>query len=222
VNGHEGLGPAFTVRQISDHIIHRGTISTGGLGGGADRSLADYFQIAFDPLHRANVAFSDDSKVSSLGPNYGEDDPRTRRLIRANFTHQLDAPLVQTAGTCAVGAPPGSRDVGHGQDLDGATFAFVDTSSPANGTWVYRDPRAGLQVRSANSVQAVSYSGGCVVLNGAAKVNGQTGYKFAFMGCPPSVGAGLGSFAVILTGPLGWTYQRAAVLTQGFIRLQMR
>jgi hypothetical protein len=61
-----------------------------------------------------------------------------------------------------------------------------------------------------------------VVLNGAAKVNGQTGYKFAFTGCPPSGGAGLGSFAVTLTGPLGWNYQKAAALTQGFIKLQVR
>jgi hypothetical protein len=223
VSGHDGFGPMFAVRQISDHVIHRGTISTGGLGGGADRSLADYFQIAYDPLHRANVAFSDDSKVSSLGPNYGPDDPRTRRLIRANFTHQLDAPPgLQTQGTCAVGAPPGSRDEGEGQDQDQDNFAFVDTSGPPNGTVVYNDPRAGLQVRSANGVQAVSYSGGCVVLSGAAKVNGQTGYKFAFTGCPPNGGAGLGSFAVTLTGPLGWTYQKAAALAQGFIKLQVR
>jgi len=223
VTGHEALGPTFTVNQISDHVIHRGTISTGGLGGGADRSLADYFQIAFDPLHRANVAFSDDSKVSPLGPDYGADDPRTRRLIRANFTHQLDAPPgLQTVGGCAADAPPASRDIGVGQDQVGDSFAFVDTSSPTNGTWVYRDPGTGLQVRSANGVQAVSYGGGCVVLAGAAKVNRQIGYKFAFTGCPPSLGVGLGSFAVTLTGPLGWTYQKAAILTQGFIKLQVR
>src|SRR2546429_7270639 len=38
----------FMQSVISDHVIHRGTISTGGLGGGADRSLADLFQIALD------------------------------------------------------------------------------------------------------------------------------------------------------------------------------
>src|SRR5437016_2696427 len=62
-NGH-ALVPTFIQSVISDHVIHRGTISTGGLGGGADRSLADLFQIAFDSQHRANVAFSDDHLVN--------------------------------------------------------------------------------------------------------------------------------------------------------------
>src|SRR2546429_4375869 len=38
VNGHDAT-PSFVQSVISDHVIHRGTISTGGLGGGADRSL---------------------------------------------------------------------------------------------------------------------------------------------------------------------------------------
>src|SRR2546428_9769332 len=92
VNGHDA-SPAFVKSQISDHVIHRGTISTGGLGGSADRSLADYFQIAFDQQHLANVAFSDDHKVNTVvGPDNGPDNPTTRRLIRANFTHELMAP----------------------------------------------------------------------------------------------------------------------------------
>src|SRR2546429_9388663 len=62
VNGHDAP-PSFVQSVISDHVIHRGTISTGGLGGGADRSLTDLFQVAFDPQHFANVAFSDDHKV---------------------------------------------------------------------------------------------------------------------------------------------------------------
>src|SRR2546429_7207742 len=36
VNGHDAP-PSFVQSVISDHVIHRGTISTGGLGGGADR-----------------------------------------------------------------------------------------------------------------------------------------------------------------------------------------
>src|SRR5256884_9396667 len=66
VNGHDAP-PSFVQSVISDHVIHRGTISTGGLGGGADRSLADLFQVAFDPQHFANVAFSDDHLVNKIG-----------------------------------------------------------------------------------------------------------------------------------------------------------
>src|SRR5207302_4786195 len=59
VNGNI-LNPTFTQHIASDHIIHSGTVSTGGLGGGADRNLADFFQVALDPNHRANITFADD------------------------------------------------------------------------------------------------------------------------------------------------------------------
>src|SRR3989442_471621 len=86
VNAHAAT-PTFVQSVISDHVIHRGTISTGGLGGGADRSLADLFQVAFDPQHFANVAFSDDHKVNTgVGPHPRPDNPTSRRLIPANFT----------------------------------------------------------------------------------------------------------------------------------------
>src|SRR5712664_1777356 len=111
--------PTFVQSKISDHstdtppadYIHRGTVSTGGLGGNADRSLADLFQIAFDPRHMANVAFSDDHKLSpvTVSGHTGYDDPGARRLIRANFTHQLMATAagpVVTTGSCAGSPPP--------------------------------------------------------------------------------------------------------------------
>src|SRR6267378_3359409 len=85
-NGHAAT-PAFAQRVVSDHVIHRGTVSVGGLGGAANRDLGDYFQVALDPQHRANVAFSDNHKVHPLGPDNGADNPTTRRLIRVNFTH---------------------------------------------------------------------------------------------------------------------------------------
>lgn len=60
VNGHD-TSPAFTQSVATDHVIHSGTISTGGLTGNADRSLGDFFQIAIDPTnHQVNIAFDDD------------------------------------------------------------------------------------------------------------------------------------------------------------------
>src|SRR5205814_10063702 len=45
----------------SDHVIHTGTISTGGLLGNADRSLLDFFQIAIDhTTHLVTIAYDDD------------------------------------------------------------------------------------------------------------------------------------------------------------------
>jgi hypothetical protein len=60
VNGH-AASPVFTQTVASDHVIHTGTISTGGLLGSADRSLLDFFQNAIAPTnHLVNIAFDDD------------------------------------------------------------------------------------------------------------------------------------------------------------------
>ncbi len=111
VNGNEDeigpLDPAVFVQRIaSDHVIHRGTVSTGGLGGSANRDLGDYFQVSLDPSHRANIASSDDHRVHPLcssvtAGHCGADDPQTLRLIRANFTREL-RPIagIVTSGAC--------------------------------------------------------------------------------------------------------------------------
>ncbi len=56
--------PAFQVTQITEpgHFIHASNISEGGLDptGGANRNLIDYFQVSFDPLGAAVVAYTDD------------------------------------------------------------------------------------------------------------------------------------------------------------------
>jgi len=57
VNGHASA-PVFTLSQATDHVNHTGSISTGGLTGSSDRSLADFFQIAIDPTnHLINIAY---------------------------------------------------------------------------------------------------------------------------------------------------------------------
>jgi len=65
VNGHAAV-PVFTLSQASDHSNHTGQISTGGLTGSSDRSLADFFQIAIDPNHRINVAYADNHAGTSV------------------------------------------------------------------------------------------------------------------------------------------------------------
>src|SRR5207244_5603083 len=80
-----------------------------GSGGGADPRPAGVFMAAFHPRHFANVAFAHDHKVDTgAGPDNGPDNPTSRRLIRANFTHQLMATAgsVVTTGSCAGSPPP--------------------------------------------------------------------------------------------------------------------
>ncbi|MDD5542571.1 MAG: PPC domain-containing protein, partial [Acidobacteriia bacterium] len=52
--------PTFRQVKASDHFIHAGNISEGGLTGTANRNLADYFQVALDPQGGAFISFSDD------------------------------------------------------------------------------------------------------------------------------------------------------------------
>jgi hypothetical protein len=57
-------GPTVLHTTASDHYIHGSNISLAGFTTGAspNRNLADFFQVAVDPLGLAFVAFADDSK----------------------------------------------------------------------------------------------------------------------------------------------------------------
>ncbi len=66
VNGH-AAAPIFKLSLASDHSNHTGQISTGGLTGSSDRSLADFFQIAIDPTnHRVSIAYADNHAGTSV------------------------------------------------------------------------------------------------------------------------------------------------------------
>jgi len=65
VNGH-AVSPVFTFSQATDHSNHTGQISTGGLLGSSDRSLADFFQIGIDPNHLVNIAYADNHAGPSV------------------------------------------------------------------------------------------------------------------------------------------------------------
>jgi hypothetical protein len=225
LNG-DAVTPFFSQAIISDHVIHRGTVSTGGLGGGANRNLGDYFQIAFDPSHRANVAFSDDHSVNPLGPNNGPDNPSTRRLIRANFTHQLARPDVVTEGLCAgtgVRPPEAEGDQGQDQD-DNEDVAFVDRHDPndgsENGALVFHDRVTGLAIQSVGGVRSISYAGRCVSFIADARVNGRLGYGLSFAGCDnANPGAGVDTYTLDATGPGGFTFHIARTVRSGDIKL---
>jgi len=226
--------PTFVQNVISDHVIHRGTISTGGLGGGADRSLADLFQIAFDPQHFANVAFSDDHKVSPVGPNNGPDNPTTRRLIRANFTHQLmpTAGTVVTTGTCAgppPPPPPGAMKITGGGTIQSQTagqtanFGFVANNNKPNASLSYHDDGAtggSIDVHSANtSPPSITFSGNCATFKGDAKVNQKPGFSYTVNACDNAEpGAGKDTFFISVTGA-NFSYSNGGFITSGNIQI---
>jgi hypothetical protein len=99
--------PTFAQSTVSDHVIHYGTVSTGGTFGNANRNLLDYFQVAFDPQHRANIIFADDHVASPLcttqSPGHcANNDPASFRVATPFFTYELKTnPNIVTAGKCA-------------------------------------------------------------------------------------------------------------------------
>jgi len=108
VNGHVAI-PSFTQHIASDHFIHAGTVCTNGTGcsNGDSRALADFFQVALDTQHRANIAFSDDHLASPLcsqqSPGHcANNDPLTFRVAVPYFTYQLKPNKhIVTTGVCA-------------------------------------------------------------------------------------------------------------------------
>jgi hypothetical protein len=73
----------------------------------SDLDLLDFFQVALDLQHRANLIFADDHLASPLcttqSPGHcANNDPASFRVATPFFTYQLKAnPSVVTTGKCA-------------------------------------------------------------------------------------------------------------------------
>jgi hypothetical protein len=84
--------PAFTISQVSDHVMHNGSICNLGLLcilNGGDRSLADFFQVAIGPDGLANISFADNGHSST----------------HVEFARQLTGPLGLTSPTSPTCIP---------------------------------------------------------------------------------------------------------------------
>jgi hypothetical protein len=60
--------PVFTVSQVSDHVMHNGSICNLGLLctlNNGDRSLLDFFQVAIGPDGLANISFADNGSTAT-------------------------------------------------------------------------------------------------------------------------------------------------------------
>src|SRR5256885_10970528 len=142
VNGH-AISPTFTVSQATDHSNHTGQISTGGLTGASDRSLADFFQIGIDPSHLVNIAFAD----NHAGPSV------------TYFTREKSpAAGITTGGKCA-GTSHEAGGNGHQNAKHGgqAQFSFnYDDSNQPTGSASFTDSGSGVNFQ-ATQVTAATF-----------------------------------------------------------------
>jgi hypothetical protein len=111
--------PAFAVTQAGDHVMHTGSISTGGLTGiFNDRSLGDFFEVGIGPDGLANIAYTD----TSVSPNV------------IAFVRQSGGPLALTNPnnvTCLPGPPAPVKIVSRKMHGNAGTY---DVDLPLTGT----------------------------------------------------------------------------------------
>ena len=142
-------------------------------------------------------------------------------LTRLNGTYRFDT-------SACIGAAPGSGgDSGQGDDSDAADRDHVDfsdeSSHPESSNVAYSAPRDNFTMHSLGGSQAVTYSNGvCVNLLGAATVNLQPGYTYAFTACNLPTATQIGTFTMTITGPLGFVYQKSAPLVSGVLSIHPR
>jgi len=236
VNGNDAV-PLFTQYTASDHIIHSGTVSTGGLGGAANRNLADFFQVALDPRHRANITFADDHVHSPQCATQGTHDcrdngPTTFRVGVPYFTRQLttnpnislptkdpDSCFQTVSQSCSGGRGDAAEGDGDEQGSDGRPghFAFKtpDGCHPS-GEMNFEERDTGKSVKG-NRIDAVSVSGNQATITGAGTLADGTlvNYTAVVLGNAPVIGAN--NFAISWITATGSVFQTSGPLTGGYI-----
>jgi hypothetical protein len=143
--------PTFQYAQASDHSHHAANVSLSGLvlTGGPNRNLSDYFQVNFDPLGAATIAYTDDHNDFS-GAVFG-----TRQIsgpsidkTRGNVPSPQEGSALPAqpfalpgTGPAVVGAPApqpmqpgpnGEQITDFVQDQDSGLLATTPTNSPVD------------------------------------------------------------------------------------------
>jgi len=82
----------------------------------------------------------------------------------------------------------------------------------------YDDDAQNVHMQRANSVPTVSHNASCVTFAGDALMNGAPGFLYTFQACDLSAeSTGIGNFAIAVTGPLGFVYQKSGAVAAGFV-----
>jgi hypothetical protein len=63
--------PAYTLFQVSNHVVHKGVLCESGLNCSEGRELGDFFQVAVGPDGIANLAWADDGAGGPATVSYG-------------------------------------------------------------------------------------------------------------------------------------------------------
>ena len=115
-------------------------------------------------------------------------------------------------------------DEGEGGDHD-HHFKFNNSASrPETSSASYQDRSQSTKVQTISSARSISYSGACVSFVGDALFNDDPGYILTFAACDLSplstpLVPQIGSYSVVVTGPLGIVYQKSGSLTSGFVQI---
>lgn len=103
------LAPAFSISKVSDHFVKYGSISTGGLGGAADRSLGDYLQVTHGSQGEALVSYVDDTSQGRNADSTGTGQTVSEAAGPTVIAKQIAGPSL-FAGTADLG--PATAAVG--------------------------------------------------------------------------------------------------------------
>jgi hypothetical protein len=202
VNGH-ALTPVFTFSQATDHPNHTGQISTGGLFGSSDRSLADFFQIAIDPTnHLTNIAYADNHAGTSV-----------TYFTREKTALSGIATKGKCAGTCHQAAGKGDITGKHGGS---AHFSFShDDCDQQPDSAAFSDPGSGVNFQ-ATQVNGVTFDNVAhsVTLTGSGTDNGLP-VTFTIIAVDSSL-ASPGMFSITLSD----AYTNSGNLLDGSITVQ--
>jgi len=235
VNGNDAV-PTFTQYTVDDHqFIHSGTVSTGGLGGNADRNLADFFQVALDPQHRANITFADDHVASPLCGSRNNHDCRdngatTFRVGVPYFTRQLSrnpnivfpggpSTCFKSVSTCTSGGGGDAEGDGDERGDDGHEGHMTFQASGrchTSGEMDFEERDTGEGMRG--TVDAFTVAGNTAIISGPGTLLDGTPlhYTAVVLGNGnPAVGTDL--FAISWITSKGSSFHTSGVLTAGNI-----
>jgi hypothetical protein len=127
VKNATSLSPIIKQVQASDHFIHAGNISEGGLTGTANRNLGDYFQISFDTTGAAVIGYCDDHN-DTYGNCHsvrqiGGESINGGRVPKPREGSQLPPKPAQLS-------PDGAQVVDSAHDVTDGAVGMVPTDSP--------------------------------------------------------------------------------------------